>query len=291
MLRRASELGPNAPPPPIGSSTLFAHFKHPRVMRIYTTADIYQPITALATQPQIPLTVVIPAYDIIYLEDALRGLLLQQYTKMHVLIICADPYVQEAIIKIAQQYKAKLSLSLFFMRKKGWLSDALNAALANLTTEYFCRLDPDDVLHPYALQVMSEEIQNSPADYYYSCRFIMDKNRAVYPDILGHMTHREDHIWSGRVFPYSHLITYKASAVAEIGGFKSFDQYPNDSEWIAAYEMLIKEKTFRYVNAALYFKRLSPRQATNHENADEISYRKAMILQHWPDHYQEDYSE
>lgn len=274
-----------------GSANAMSMLHDDRVLFVYPEGIIYRPVPVAKPARQVPLTLVIPVHEPSYLDEALRSLIMQKYDNWQIMIVCADPAAQWAIFEAATLYQADLpKISIFVMKERGWLSDSLNAALHNVTTAYWCRLDPDDLLHPTALQVVSARIQEHSPDYLYSARFVMNSALHVSPAVLGHTVVSQQAIWSGNKFPFSHLITYKTAAVARIGGFKSYDQFPNDAEWIAAYEMLAKGFKFHYINGALYYWRSWKGSARKKEPTAASDYRRGLILQHWPDRYVEDYS-
>ena len=261
-----------------------------RVLFVYRDGTVYRPIETAPAAQQVPLTVVIPIHEIGFLDEVLRSLILQKYDKWKILLVCSDPAIQHFVFESAASYQLNLpKIEVFVLKEKGWLSDALNAALHHVSTAYWCRLDSDDLLHPMALQVVSARIQQHEPDYLYSARFIMDRVLYVHPFVVGDVIDSPHLVWSGKTFPYSHLMTYKTEAVASIGGFKSFDQFPNDAGWIAAYEMLIAGKRFHYINGALYYWR-SWQSASRKEKTAAEDYRRGLILGHWPDRYVEDYS-
>jgi glycosyltransferase involved in cell wall biosynthesis len=239
---------------------------------------------------QVPLTVVIPIHDARYLPEALRSLTYQHYDNWSVLLVCTNPKEADLVYTTVKEFQSGLPrVDLFTTAKLDWLSAALNAAISNVRTDYWCRLDPDDLLHPMALHVISKAIQDSAADYIYTCRFLVNDKLYAYPAVQNHLIDTPDRVWSGQQFPFSHLITYKNATVAKLGGFKSYDQYPNDAEWIMAYTMLEQGMKFEYVNAAVYYKRLYRDSASQAEEATAASYRKSLILQYWPEQYRDDY--
>lgn len=276
--------------PSIGSASVIAMLDDPRVLWVYPESCIWRNIEPI--KPEVPLTVVIPVHDSAHLTEALNSLRYQRYSQWSVLVVCSNPEESVLVFDIVKKMKAHLpKVEVFTVAKLGWLSDALNAAAHSVRTEYWCRLDPDDLLHPMALQTVSQAIQKDEAEYYYTCRFSVTDKLYVRPEVAGHSINNPNRVWSGQDFPYSHLITYRNSAVAQVGGFRTYDKFPNDAEWIMAYSMLAAGLRLQYINAALYYKTSRDKSASHEAGIGPAGYRKSLILQHWPDRYQNDYGE
>lgn len=290
MLVRASTI-PVVKNVPQGAADGVPMLLDDRVLFIHPDGIVYRSVAFAKPARQTPLTVVIPVHDDKFLGETLRALALQRYDDWRILIVCANPTIHASVLALAATYQPGLpKIELFVLAEAGWLSTALNAALHRVETAYWCRLDSDDLLHPAALQLVSARIQQEEPDYLYSAHFMTDRTLHVLPVIHGHPVVSEQDVWSGRRFPFSHLITYKTAAMVRLGGFRSDDHYPNDAEWIAGYSMLAAGMKFHYINGALYYKRAWKGSASSKERTSASDYRRGLVLRRWPEWYVEDYS-
>jgi hypothetical protein len=254
--------------------------RDPRVLFNYADRVEFRPVPKPTAE--VPLTIVVVVDEKHYFEDTLRSLVLLDYTNFNVVVVSMTPRLDLDVQRLLAAYRERIPLSqTFYMKSAGWEADALNAAIRLIETHYWCWMRSKDVLHPQALNVMAQAIAEHEADYYHTCRFQLQRNLIVQPDIRPFAPTRED-LWSGDTFPYDMLITYKMSAVVELGGFASFDRYPCDTAWIMAYKMAAANKDIRHVNASVYFEHMRP---TPNEAALPHEYRKALIAQHWPEHH------
>jgi hypothetical protein len=102
------------------------------------------------------------------------------------------------------------------------------------------------------------------------------------------VTPSDKELWAGVTFPYDRLITYRLSAVAQLGGFVSYDRYPGDTVWVTAYRMKAAGLKFHHIPLAVYFERGAEK---GDKSVAPVEYRKALLLQHWPSHYVEETDE
>jgi len=273
---------PNAEPAARGSASAMAILRDPRVQYFDQAGNMQYRLPAPGTG--IPITVVVTVDEMFHVEDMLRCLTRQRYDSWEILIVCTDPVIKPELLQLVTGYRPYLPLlRVFVTAKQGSLADALNAANQNVTTEYWCRLDAADFMHTAALRVVAAAIQEQAADCYYTCRYNMYENAIVRPKVMLALgTHSK--IWSGEIFPFSPLLTYKNSTIIQLGGFKTFDNYPEDATWIMAYKMLASGLVFYRVGAAIYFKRDRLVTAKTREKVSPVEYRAALLALHWPEH-------
>ena len=277
-------LTPSARSTPRSSASALALIRDPRVLHVYPDHTIFKPIPVPAIE--VPLTVVVTVDGAIWLPDALRSLIAQDYTRFQVIVVCMSPKHREQVERLLAQYQKFLPTTrLFSMQSAGWPADALNGIRPAITTGYWSWLHSSDVLHPKALAAVANAILTDEADYYSTCRYKMQVNKIVRP-VAVPVAPSDNVLWSGTDFPYDRLITYRLSALARIGGFVSYDRYPGDTAWIAAYRMKEVGCTFSHIPLAVYFERAHKDDANG--AITPVAYRQALLLQHWPAFYVEE---
>lgn len=281
-------LTPSVPSTPRSSASAMALIRDPRVLHVYPDHTIFKPIPVPAVE--VPITVVITVADVTWLSDAFRSLIVQDYTNFQVIVVCMTPKNREQVERLLTQYQKFLpATKLFSMKSAGWPADALNGILPAITTEYWSWLHSSDILHPKALAAVANAILTNAVDYYSTCRYRMQINKIVRPPAVP-SDPSDEVLWSGADFPYDRLITYKLSALAHIGGFVSYDRYPGDTAWIAAYQMKEAGFAFQHIPLAVYFERLNANTASKND-ITPVAYRQALLLQHWPALYVEESDE
>ena len=269
-------------PIPRGAASALALLRDPRVQYVHTGYTVYGPPPALATA--VPMTIVVPVANIKYVEDALRCLMLQQYPAWSLLVVCMDTAICTELLQLVANYSKLLpTVDVRCIVCKGNLARALNTALKHIKTDYWCRLEPADLLHPYALQTVAAAFADQ-ADYYYTCQYEMRANKVVLPQITEPDLDMSK-LWSGATFPFDQLIVYK-TAVTRRFGFRSYDNYPGDVVWIMAYDMLDAGMRLQLIDAIVYYRRKVKLPLSEQEEVEPEEYRAALLALHWPHRYQ-----
>lgn len=269
---------------PRSSASAFVLARDPRVLHIIPDYTELRPIKTPAIEP--PLTVVVTVTEVDYFVETLRALATQDYDNFTIIIVCLRPDDETEILSAIAAHKAYLPKTrLLTLKTVAWEADGLNAVLPQIETEYWCWVRAADILHTKALQCVANAILAEEADYYCTYRYIMLINSIVRPLILPNAT-GDQVLWRGDEFPYDKLITYRRSTVAALGGFVSYDKYPGDTAWIMAYKMRAADKKVIHIPQAVYFER-EPAITTKPE-VEAADYRKALLLQHWPQHFVEE---
>lgn len=280
-MRRA--IKPSPPPSPRSSASVMAMIRDPRVLHVYRDHTIFK----MPPEPvvEVPLTVVVTVNEVDQLVDSLRSLIVQDYSHFNIIVACVSPKHSEAVEGLIARHKKFLPpTKLFALKSAGWPADALNGVLPLIQTEYWSWLQAADILHPKALAVVANAILTDEADYYSTCRYKMQVNKIARPPALP-VAPSDKLFWSGIAFPYSRLTTYRLSALAKVGGFLSYDRYPDDTAWVVAYKMKAAGCRFHHIPLAVYFERT---RKGGDNVISPIEYRRALLLQHWPSHYVEE---
>jgi len=280
-------LQPTAPRAPRSSASVLATLQEPRVLYVQPDHTILKP--APVPKVEVPLTVVVTVDDVKRLPDTLCSLIVQAYANFQIIVACMSPKDHDEIARIVGQHQPSLPRTrLFSLKSAGWPADALNGVLPLIETEYWSWLHAADMLHARALATVADAIVTHEADYYSTCRYRMQINLLARAPAIPEAP-SDTLLWSGADFPYDRLITYRMSALARIGGFVSYDRYPGDTAWIAAYKMKAADCRFHHIPAAVYFERVSSRPAV--AEVSPVEYRRALLLQHWPSFYVEESDE
>jgi len=112
-----------------------------------------------------------------YLKACIDSVLHQSYTKWQ-LCIADDASLNPDVHSLIEQYSVLDSrIKVIKRSKNGHISQASNSALSLASGEYIALIDHDDLLSPYALQIMAHEIESRPcAKFLYSDEDKIDEN-------------------------------------------------------------------------------------------------------------------
>lgn len=111
------------------------------------------------------VSIVIPVYNgSNYLWEAIDSALAQTYQNIEVLVVndwSTDNWETE---KIAKSYWEKI---IYFYKKNGGVSTALNMGIKNMRWDYFSWLSHDDVYYPNKIEEQVKELHKLPRDKHY----------------------------------------------------------------------------------------------------------------------------
>ncbi len=166
------------------------------------------------------ISVIMPVFnpDVRHLEAAIASVEAQVYDNWELCIAddaSTDPQVRKLLERAALR-DARIKVA--FRERNGHISEASNTALTLASGEFVALLDQDDLLRPHALQMVAEAITVQPdAGILYS-----DEDKI---DDAGNR--HEPYFkcdWNEYLFRshnmVCHLGVYRASLVAEVGGFR-----------------------------------------------------------------------
>ncbi|POU77802.1 glycosyltransferase family 2 protein [Leclercia sp. LSNIH6] len=180
------------------------------------------PVIADSNYQDKPLfSIVLATYnsDINYLKACIDSVQQQRYENWQ-LCIADDASINKEIHELLIQYSTLDPRIIVTIRNQnGHISQASNSALSLATGNYIAFIDHDDLLSPFALQVMAYEInKNTSAQFFYS-----DEDKIDEYDQRFSPHFKPD--WNRDLF-YSHnYITHftiiKKSLVDKVGGFRT----------------------------------------------------------------------
>ena len=106
------------------------------------------------------VSVVIPVYNSEnYLEECLNSVLDQTYENIEIIVI--DDGSTDSSPEILKKYSHRINV---ISQKNNGLASALNLGINNMNGNWFKWFSPDDVMHPYTIQILVDEIKNNPSN-------------------------------------------------------------------------------------------------------------------------------
>ncbi|WP_429040258.1 glycosyltransferase family 2 protein [Aeromonas media] len=170
------------------------------------------------SKPRFSLLLATYNSDIRYLAACIDSVIKQSYPNWQ-LCIADDASNNAEVHALIDHYSSiEPRISIIKRTKNGHISQASNSALSLATGQYIGLIDHDDLLSPYALQIMSHAIDTHPsAEFFYSDEDKIDENEQ-------HFSPHFKPDWNRDLF-YSHnYITHfsviNKSLVDKINGFK-----------------------------------------------------------------------
>lgn len=188
-----------------------------------------------------------------YLDNALQSVLNQTYT--HWEIILVDDASNDNVTTLLQKYKTNTRIKIYHNAKNFGCGYTKNRCAALATGDILGFLDPDDALHPNALQIMVDAHINQPQcslihSTHYICNASLVVNRvAEYPKAIPKNT------------PYlmlsdgsiHHFATFKKSAYIKTEGLCKNNKKAVDQD---LYYLLEEEGDIFFINQPLYYYRI-----------------------------------
>lgn len=155
--------------------------------------------------------------DICFLTACIESVIHQSYPDWQ-LCIADDASVNAEVHEVLEHYcNLDSRISLIKRDKNGHISQASNSALSLAKGQYIALIDHDDLLSPYALQIMAKEIDSHKlAQFFYSDEDKIDENGIRFsphfkPDWNRDLFYSHNYI--------THFSVIKKSLVDLIGGF------------------------------------------------------------------------
>lgn len=174
------------------------------------------------TGPARPLTisVLLPVYNVDprWLRPAIDSVLAQSYPHLE-LCIADDASPRPDLAPLLRDYARRdPRVKLTLRPQNGHIAAASNSALALATGEFIALLDHDDLLPPYALELVARELARCPqADLIYSDEDKIDpRGRRSEPAFKSELNY--DLLLSQNQL--NHLGVYRTALVRAVGGFR-----------------------------------------------------------------------
>jgi len=109
------------------------------------------------------ISVIIPMYNVEkYLKRCLDSVLNQTFQDW--VAICVDDGSPDKSGKIAEEYAARDKRFVVIHKQNGGLSDARNAGMKKVKSEYVMFLDSDDFIHPQTMEIAYEIARKNKSD-------------------------------------------------------------------------------------------------------------------------------
>ena len=174
--------------------------------------------SGLAHPPTI--SVLLPVYNVDprWLRPAIDSVLAQSYPHLE-LCIADDASPRPALAPLLRDYARRdPRVKLTLRRENGHIAAASNSALELATGEFIALLDHDDLLPPYALELVARELARCPqADLVYSDEDKIDpRGRRFEPSFKSELNY--DLLLSQNQI--NHLGVYRTALVRAVGGFR-----------------------------------------------------------------------
>lgn len=204
------------------------------------------------------------------------------------LCIADDASTDPAVIELLEQYCAvDARIVLVCRTHNGHISRASNSALSLATGEYIGLIDHDDLLSPYALQLMDEAISSHPsAQLFYS-----DEDKISRDDQRYSPHFKSD--WNRDLF-YSHnYITHftiiRRALVEQVGGFRTGVEGSQDYDLFLRIIALLDDHQIVHVPHVLYHWRAVP--GSTALSASQKSYTTSAGLRALRDYFNHNHVE
>lgn len=105
------------------------------------------------------ISVIVPVYNMeAYLSRCLDSVLDNSYRNLE--IICIDDGSTDKSLEILRNYEAKDPRIIVIKKGNGGVSSARNAGLDRMTGDYFCFIDPDDLIHPQYFDLLLQAVHS-----------------------------------------------------------------------------------------------------------------------------------
>lgn len=221
------------------------------------------------------VSIVMPAYNPKWLDEAVKSVLTQSYENFELIIIddCSSyPQALEALKKAGENDKVKLVRN----EKNLGISGATNAGISKCSGDYIAFMDHDDVIHPDALATFARTLNDgNDADVYYTDEARMDEHGYV----VAHM--RKCPITMDLMLSCNavlHFCIMKKEALAKVGPLNpEYDGAQDHDLMLRSLEMGLK---FHHIPCILYSWRIhgsSKSEETRTGRKDEKDYPKTFL--------------
>jgi len=211
------------------------------------------------------LSIVLPAYNPIYLDKAMDSVIRQTYSNWELIIV--DDGSSKKI-----EVPTDSRIQLVTLPNNQGVSAATNVAIGLSKGSYIVFLDHDDYLHPYCLAYVAAASLAQP-DFIFSERIRVDED----DNLIGTPT-KTDWLATdlGGGFTASHVRAYPKKIFDKVGGFDSNFDGTQDYEWMLRALPLINK--VQKIPHCLYYWRL-------HQNNQSASAKSLERIQKAKDLY------
>lgn len=241
---------------------------------------LYEPAVKFDCSGQLPLiSILLPTYDTaeIWLRRCLNSVLVQSWPHWE-LCIADDASSKQHVRTVLEEYASRDSrIRITFRTANGHISAASNTALAMARGEYVVLLDHDDELHPDALSVVVDVLQDHPDwQLAYSDEDKIDERGIRFdpyfkpdwnPDLLcGHNC-------------VSHLGIYARSLLNTVGGFREGLEGSQDWDLALRCSERLQPEQIGHIPRVLYHWRAiagSTAQGVNQKSYAHAAGRRAL---------------
>ena len=211
------------------------------------------PASCEQDNPNTPLfSIILATYnsDITYLKACIDSIQNQTYNNWQ-LCIADDASVNENVYKLLKNYSELDSrIKITKRSQNGHISRASNTALSLATGEYIALIDHDDLISPFALQIMAHEIEKNPtAQFFYSDEDKIDEEGQRFsphfkPDWNRDLFYSHNYI--------THFSVIKKSLVDKIGGFRTGVEGSQDYDLFLRAISNLEDHQIKHVPHILY---------------------------------------
>ena len=203
-----------------------------------------------------------------YLEQSIKSALSQTYNNIELIII--DNNSKDGSKKIIEKYRKKKNIKIIYQRNYR-LSKSNNIAIKNSVGNYIMRLDADDWLDPFAVELLVNILKkNSKTDIVYPDYYLVDNDGEVIEQVRRNYQKKvklKDQPSHGA------CTLIRKKFLTKIGGYdESFTRNDGYDLWLSS----IKTTTIQNINLPLFYYRRHSNNLT--ANYNKIIDEKSVIL-------------
>ena len=243
-------------------------------------AGLRRRLADLADPPSI--SVVMPVYNVSdrWLRDAIASVQAQVYPHWELCIAddgSSHPHIAR---RLKQAAAADSRIRVTFLKERGHISRASNAALETAQGEWIALLDHDDLLHPHALGEVALEIAQHPSvQLIYTDEDKIDERGRRYdpyfkPDFSRELFRSQNYL--------NHLTVHRAANIRDTGGWREGYEGSQDYDLNLRIFERIAPQNIRHIPKVLYHWRASRGSAA--QDAGSKDYAHAAGLRALQDH-------
>lgn len=188
--------------------------------------------------------------DIAYLKICIDSIQHQTYNNWQ-LCIADDASVNKGVYRLLKNYsELDPRIKITKRSQNGHISQASNTALSLATGEYIALIDHDDLISPFALQIMAHEIANNPsAQFFYSDEDKIDEHDQRFsphfkPDWNRDLFYSHNYI--------THFSVIKKILVEQVGGFRTGVEGSQDYDLFLRVIAHLEDHQIKHVPHILY---------------------------------------
>lgn len=201
------------------------------------------------------ISVIVPVYNVksSFLKECIDSVLKQTYSNWQ-LVLVDDCSTFKSVKDILSEYENIDRIKIIYRDNNGGISEASNTAIENVTGEFICFLDCDDILSPNALYEIAKYInENEYVDFIYSDEDkITEENRIRFcpffkPDFS------PDTLLQGNYI--THLSVYRKKLVDKIGFLNKKYDGAQDYDYVLRFTEITNK--IGHISKILYHWRVS----------------------------------